>query len=178
VIDCLALVLLQLELRRGRVRLHLRTQVARLVAVSVAARFSISSASERTADISSTSRSRPSSVCSVMVDSPCFDLRAGFSARRQPVPIISFDPCIIPASHRIREGPPWPSFPRSTPNRSGEAYVDLSRAFRSRMGDRSKRRLGDACGLTRFGVNLVTLGPAGIGAPDTGIRSRTSSSTC
>ena len=33
--------------------------------------------------------------------------------------------------------------------------------FKSRMGDRVKRRLGDACGLTRFGVNLVTLGPAG-----------------
>ncbi len=31
--------------------------------------------------------------------------------------------------------------------------------FKSRMGDRVKRRLGDACGLTRFGVNLVTLGP-------------------
>ena len=29
------------------------------------------------------------------------------------------------------------------------------------MGDRSKRRLGDACGLTRFGVNLVTLAPGG-----------------
>ena len=33
--------------------------------------------------------------------------------------------------------------------------------FASRMGDRAKRRLGDACGLTRFGVNLVTLGPGG-----------------
>jgi len=33
--------------------------------------------------------------------------------------------------------------------------------FRTRMGDRVKRRLGDACGLTRFGVNLVTLGPGG-----------------
>ena len=33
--------------------------------------------------------------------------------------------------------------------------------FRARMGDRVKRRLGDACGLTRFGVNLVTLGPGG-----------------
>jgi uncharacterized cupin superfamily protein len=32
--------------------------------------------------------------------------------------------------------------------------------FKSRMGDRRKRRLGDACGLTGFGVNLVTL-PAG-----------------
>jgi uncharacterized cupin superfamily protein len=30
--------------------------------------------------------------------------------------------------------------------------------FKTRMGDRVKRRLGDACGLTRFGVNLVTLG--------------------
>jgi uncharacterized cupin superfamily protein len=33
--------------------------------------------------------------------------------------------------------------------------------LKSRMGDRAKRRLGDACGLTRFGVNLVTLGPGG-----------------
>ena len=31
--------------------------------------------------------------------------------------------------------------------------------FRTRMGDRVKRRLGNACGLTHFGVNLVTLGP-------------------
>src|SRR5258708_7858897 len=33
--------------------------------------------------------------------------------------------------------------------------------YRSRMGDRAKRRLGDGCGLTRFGVNQVTLGPSG-----------------
>ncbi|MEO8537726.1 MAG: cupin domain-containing protein [Betaproteobacteria bacterium] len=33
--------------------------------------------------------------------------------------------------------------------------------FRSRMGERVKRRLGEACGLTRFGVNLVTLAPGG-----------------
>jgi uncharacterized cupin superfamily protein len=33
--------------------------------------------------------------------------------------------------------------------------------YRSRMGDRAKRKLGDACGLTKFGVNLVTLGPGG-----------------
>lgn len=33
--------------------------------------------------------------------------------------------------------------------------------YRSRMGDRAKRRLGDACGLTRLGVNLVTLAPGG-----------------
>ena len=31
--------------------------------------------------------------------------------------------------------------------------------FRSRMGDRVKRKLGDACNLTKMGVNLVTLGP-------------------
>ena len=29
------------------------------------------------------------------------------------------------------------------------------------MGDRVKRRLGEACGLTHFGVNLVDLGPGG-----------------
>jgi uncharacterized cupin superfamily protein len=33
--------------------------------------------------------------------------------------------------------------------------------FRSRMGERVKRRLGNACGLTQFGVNLVTLAPGG-----------------
>jgi uncharacterized cupin superfamily protein len=33
--------------------------------------------------------------------------------------------------------------------------------FKSRMGDRAKRRLGEACGLTKLGVNLVTLGPGG-----------------
>ena len=31
--------------------------------------------------------------------------------------------------------------------------------YRSRMGDRAKQRLGDACGLSKFGVNLVTLAP-------------------
>jgi uncharacterized cupin superfamily protein len=33
--------------------------------------------------------------------------------------------------------------------------------YRSRMGDRAKKKLGDACGLSKFGVNLVTLGPGG-----------------
>ncbi len=33
--------------------------------------------------------------------------------------------------------------------------------FRSRMGERAKRRLGEACGLTRMGINKVTLGPGG-----------------
>ncbi|MCC6551863.1 MAG: cupin domain-containing protein [Polyangiaceae bacterium] len=33
--------------------------------------------------------------------------------------------------------------------------------FADRMGDREKRRLGEAFGLTQYGVNLVTLGPGG-----------------
>src|SRR5579862_7838020 len=33
--------------------------------------------------------------------------------------------------------------------------------YRSRMGDRAKRRLGEAFGLTQFGVNLVRLAPGG-----------------
>lgn len=48
--------------------------------------------------------------------------------------------------------------PATVPVRRGSGYPE---PFRSRMGDRTKRRLGDACGLTRFGVNLVTLGPGG-----------------
>jgi uncharacterized cupin superfamily protein len=31
--------------------------------------------------------------------------------------------------------------------------------FLSRMGDRTKRRLGEAFGLTQYGVNLTTVGP-------------------
>lgn len=48
--------------------------------------------------------------------------------------------------------------PQSVAETRGSGYPE---PFRSRMGDRAKRRLGDACGLTRFGVNLVTLGPGG-----------------
>lgn len=48
--------------------------------------------------------------------------------------------------------------PASVPEKRGSGYPE---PFRSRMGDRSKRRLGDALGLTRFGVNLVTLPPGG-----------------
>ena len=46
----------------------------------------------------------------------------------------------------------------TVPEVRGSGYPE---PFRTRMGDRAKRRLGDACGLTRFGVNLVTLGPGG-----------------
>jgi uncharacterized cupin superfamily protein len=48
--------------------------------------------------------------------------------------------------------------PASVKTVSGSGYP---REFAARMGDRVKRRLGDACGLTHMGVNLVTLGPNG-----------------
>ncbi len=48
--------------------------------------------------------------------------------------------------------------PATVEERRGSGYPE---PFRSRMGDRVKRRLGEACGLTRFGVNLVTLAPGG-----------------
>jgi uncharacterized cupin superfamily protein len=41
---------------------------------------------------------------------------------------------------------------------TGSGYPE---PFKSRVGQRAKRRLGDACGLSKFGVNLVTLGPRG-----------------
>lgn len=46
--------------------------------------------------------------------------------------------------------------PADVPDKRSSLYPE---PFRSRMGERSKRRLGDACGLTKFGVNLVTLAP-------------------
>jgi uncharacterized cupin superfamily protein len=46
--------------------------------------------------------------------------------------------------------------PATVAEHRGSGYPE---PYRSRMGERVKRRLGDACGLTRFGVNLVTLGP-------------------
>ncbi len=46
--------------------------------------------------------------------------------------------------------------PTTVPEVRASAYPE---PFRSRMGDRVKRRLGDACGLTKMGVNLVTLAP-------------------
>ncbi|MEN9223824.1 MAG: hypothetical protein Q6M04_15420, partial [Thermostichus sp. BF3_bins_97] len=48
--------------------------------------------------------------------------------------------------------------PASVADVQGSGYPE---PFRSRMGDRVKKRLGEACGLTQFGVNLVTLGPGG-----------------
>src|SRR5437660_10092901 len=48
--------------------------------------------------------------------------------------------------------------PKGVEEVRGSTYPE---PFKSRMGDRVKRRLGEACGLTQFGVNLVTLGPGG-----------------
>lgn len=48
--------------------------------------------------------------------------------------------------------------PATVEERRGSSYPE---PFRSRMGERVKRRVGEACGLTKFGVNLVTLGPGG-----------------
>ena len=51
-----------------------------------------------------------------------------------------------------------PAFdPATAPERRGSNYPS---PFRERVAGRAKRRLGDAAGLTQFGVNLVTL-PAG-----------------
>lgn len=48
--------------------------------------------------------------------------------------------------------------PATVPERHGSSYPE---PYRSLVGDRAKRRLGDACGLVDFGVNLVTLAPGG-----------------
>jgi uncharacterized cupin superfamily protein len=48
--------------------------------------------------------------------------------------------------------------PNTVEEKRGSGYPE---PFKSRMGDRVKRRLGQACGLTKLGVNLVTLGPGG-----------------
>jgi len=48
--------------------------------------------------------------------------------------------------------------PAAVEERRGSGYPE---PFKSRMGERVKRRLGAACGLKSLGVNLVTLGPGG-----------------
>ena len=55
-----------------------------------------------------------------------------------------------------------PKLPALDPNtveeKRGSGYPE---PFKSRMGDRTKRRLAAACGMKNLGVNLVTLGPGG-----------------
>ena len=46
--------------------------------------------------------------------------------------------------------------PATVPERSTTRYPD---PFRELVALRMKRKLGDACGLTQFGVNLVTMAP-------------------
>lgn len=59
----------------------------------------------------------------------------------------------------MSDSPKLPALnPDDAPEVRGSGYPE---PFRSRMGDRAKRRLGDACGLSQFGVNLVTLGTKG-----------------
>ena len=48
--------------------------------------------------------------------------------------------------------------PATVEERRGSGYPE---PFKSRMGDRTKRRLAAACGMKNLGVNLVTLGPGG-----------------
>src|SRR5438477_10350628 len=48
--------------------------------------------------------------------------------------------------------------PQAVEEKSGSGYPE---PFKSRMGDRTKRRLAAACGMKNLGVNLVTLGPGG-----------------
>ena len=48
--------------------------------------------------------------------------------------------------------------PASVEEKGGSGYPE---PFKSRMGDRTKRRLAAACGMKNLGVNLVTLGPGG-----------------
>lgn len=55
-----------------------------------------------------------------------------------------------------------PKLPALDPQPLEEARGSLyPEPFKSRMGERAKRRLGRACGLAKLGVNLVTLGPGG-----------------
>jgi len=46
--------------------------------------------------------------------------------------------------------------PMELPERTGSGYP---RPFAERMGERARRAMGDAFGLTQFGVNLARLGP-------------------
>ena len=48
--------------------------------------------------------------------------------------------------------------PQTLEERRGSGYPE---PYKTRMGDRVKRRLGAASGLKQLGVNLVTLGPGG-----------------
>jgi len=48
--------------------------------------------------------------------------------------------------------------PKTVEPRRGSGYPER---YRDKVAGREKRALGDACGLTTFGVNLTTLSPGG-----------------
>src|SRR2546425_12917391 len=51
--------------------------------------------------------------------------------------------------------------PAEVPEIRGSGYPE---PYRSRVADRVKKRLGEACGLQKFGVNLVTLNAGALSA--------------
>ena len=63
----------------------------------------------------------------------------------------------------MKDGPRLPALdPSSVPARKGSVY---RHPYREQLAGRAKRALGDALGLTRFGVNLVELGPGDWSSP-------------
>ena len=63
----------------------------------------------------------------------------------------------------MKDGPRPPALdPASVPARKGSVY---RHPYREQLAGREKRALGDALGLTRFGVNLVELGPGDWSSP-------------
>jgi len=65
-----------------------------------------------------------------------------------------------PGAFRVRPRRMWkPAIAiEDLPQNRGCGYPE---PFKSRVGDRTKVKLGDAFGLTQYGVNHVTLGPGG-----------------
>ena len=63
----------------------------------------------------------------------------------------------------MKDGPRPPALdPSSVPARKGSVY---RHPYREQLAGREKRALGDALGLTHFGVNLVELGPGDWSSP-------------
>ena len=63
----------------------------------------------------------------------------------------------------MTDGPRLPALdPSTVAARKGSVY---RHPFRDQLAGRIKRALGDALGLTRFGVNLVALGPGDWSSP-------------
>jgi uncharacterized cupin superfamily protein len=65
--------------------------------------------------------------------------------------------------------------PATLPEENRSGYPE---PYRGLVSGRFRRRLGDALGLTRFGVNLTRLEPGSASAQRHWHTARTSSSTC